>query len=356
MILNVSKATISNLVHWHLVKVGISSQYVPLFKLNQMYFLPVSSVKEFVSICFNCHILNVNSFRLILFPTILFDDGVVTIRVRSNTGTALSPRCTGARRIAGILDSHKVLPALQMLEGSLGFGDSPKIPSLFPWTVLHLQHHKRIKRYRKLYPWNSLPWLFLPQGNNFSQLRVAFRKLGLCRSSLILEDVILKTCCWALSMTSWPNMTCNQWQQIFLLGQWSSFALLRAWSTIFHILVGLFACFVGLLWKQRVSLFKIFDLQSASAASARFLTLPLSEIVPSSEILIECHIDLEASFKALLTLIPVDHLEWDEPLKNISCSGERSRLFQWESHSLCLSLFLNSSMQFWRMLFTFRVR
>lgn len=49
---------------------------------------------------------------------------------------------------------------------------------------------KNHKRYRKLYPWNSLPWLFLPQGNNFSQLRVAFRKLGLCRSSLILEDVI----------------------------------------------------------------------------------------------------------------------------------------------------------------------
>lgn len=103
---------------------------------------------------------------------------------------------------------------------------------------------------------------------------------------------------------------------------------------------------MGPLWKQRVSLFEIFDLQSASAASARFFTLPLSEIVPSSEILIECQIDLEASFKALLTLIPVDHLEWDEPLKNISCSGERSRLFQWESHSLCLSLFLNSSMQF----------
>jgi len=132
------------------------------------------------------------------------------------------------------------------------------------------------------------------------------------------------------------SMATDQW----LLGYVGQFRTLRAWSTIFHILVGLFACFVGPLWKQRVSLFEICDLQSASAASARFFTLPLSEIVPSSEILIECHIDLEASFKALLTLIPVDHLEWDEPLKNISCSGERSRLFQWESHSLCLSLFL----------------
>ena len=133
-------------------------------------------------------------------------------------------------------------------------------------------------------------------------------------------------------MTCWPN----QWQR-----QWSSFALfLRAWSTIFHILVGLFACFVGPLWKQRVSLFKIFDLQSASAASARFLTLPLSEIVPSSEILIECHIHLEASFKALLTVIPVDHLEWDEPLKNISCSGEISLVSIGISQPLLVTFFL----------------
>lgn len=51
--------------------------------------------------------------------------GIVTIqqRVRSNTGTALSPRCTGGRSTAGILDSHKVLTALQVLEGSLGLGD-----------------------------------------------------------------------------------------------------------------------------------------------------------------------------------------------------------------------------------------
>lgn len=145
-------------------------------------------------------------------------------------------------------------------------------------------------------------------------------------------------------MTCWPN----QWQQIFLLGLCWAVSHPEGMEHNLPYSGGALCMLRGTPMEAEsfVSLFKIFDLQSASAASARFFTLPLSEIVPSSEILIECHIDLEASFKALLTLIPVDHLEWDEPLKNISCSGERSRLFQWESHSLCLSLFFNSSMQF----------
>lgn len=158
---------------------------------------------------FNCHILNVNSFRLILFPTILFDDGVVTIRVRSNTGTALSPRCTGARRIAGILDSHKVLPALQTLEGSLGLGDSPKIPSLFPWTVLHLQHHKRITKDIES---------FIPEthSHDSSSLKeTTFHSCGLHFGSLACVEAVWFWRTWLhYNMTCWPN----QWQQIFLLG------------------------------------------------------------------------------------------------------------------------------------------
>ena len=187
---------------------------------------------------------------------------------------------------------------------------------------------------QKLYPWNSLPWLFLPQGNNFSQLRVAFRKLGLCRSSsLILEDVITLPP-WHAGPTNGNRSSC--WAYVGLVSHsWGH----GAQSSIFWW-GSLHASWDPYGSREfRFAFWNFWSPSAASAASARFLTLPLSEIVPSSEILIECHIDLEASFKALLTVIPVDHLEWDEPLKNISCSGERSRLFQWESHSLCLSLF-----------------
>lgn len=71
----------------------------------------------------------------------------------------------------------------------------------------------------------------------------------------------------------------------------------RAWSTIFHILVGLFACFV--------------------------------------------------SFKALLTLIPVDHLELDEPLRNISCSGQGDLAHFLETRSDLHFDLLNDTVQRW---------
>lgn len=71
----------------------------------------------------------------------------------------------------------------------------------------------------------------------------------------------------------------------------------RAWSTIFHIVVGIFACFV--------------------------------------------------SCKALLALIPADHLDLDEPLRNISCSGEGDLAHFLETRSDLHFALLNDTVRRW---------
>lgn len=48
--------------------------------------------------------------------------------------------------------------------------------------------------------------------------------------------------------------------------------------------------------------------------------LGCTEVTPTKVMMFASSED-EASFKALTTLIPVEHLDADEPLRNISCSG-----------------------------------
>lgn len=124
------------------------------------------------------------------------------------------------------------------------FGDSPKIPSLFPWTVLHLQFSQKNRKISKALSLKLTPMTLPPSRKQLFTAAGCISEAWLVskQSDFGGHDYITT---WHAGPINGNRSSC--WAYV---GQ---FRTLRAWSTIFHILVGLFACFVGPLWKQRVS-------------------------------------------------------------------------------------------------------